>query len=349
MTSEPVRPQNAVRLCAIIFLAGAAIGGAVLARNLLSDARTAIVSVTPYNPDFAGTRGALNVMMARGDGQGMAIMAQDPLLRRSPIDPAETAYRAQRPLVSMVAWAVSLGNRALVPLGIAVSSVLGAGMLSLGAAFLLARYEMNPMWGLAVGILPGATAAVPNGGPETWGLGLVFLGLALWPERRVGAALAFALAGLCRETYLLVPAALAIWGLARNRHLRLELAVPWIAYGAWVVVVHAAVGAWPWDSRTGLAGPPFAGFVDATKSWGEETLANVLVAILFAMLLVTALRKPGPLRPVALAYLGLAIVMGDQVWGRWENFSRALLPAYALGLVALLRDWPRSAATPAPG
>lgn len=326
------------RTLVAVGIAGAAIAGIFLASNLIEDSRIAVVTVRPYNPEFAGTRGALNVMMARGDGQGLSIMARDPLLRRSPIPPAETAYLAQRPVVSMVAWSVALGNPKRVPLGIAVSSVLGHAAAALGTAALLIRFRRNPWLAIAVGVLPGAIADVPNGGAETWGLGFAFAGLALWPDRRWSAAGLMAVAALCRETYLLVPAALGVWELGKRR-IAWPLLLPPAAYAAWVTVVHARVGAWPWQSRAGKLDIPLRGFIEALPTWGAETFLNVVTVTLLLVLALHPILKDGWLRALTIAHLALAAVLGETVWGRWENFGRVLLPAFAIGLVSLVRGW----------
>ena len=324
-----------------ISLAGACIALVFLVSNLHEDARIGVVDVRPYNPDFAGKRGALNVMMARGDGQGLAIMAGDPLLRSSPIPRPETAYLAQRPFVSMVAWSVSLGSRDRVPLGIAVSSVLGGAMATFGFAVLLRRNGKDPRFALAIGLLPGAIADIPNGASEMWGLGFAFLALAAWPEHRYRAVLWFSLAALCRETYLVVPAALLAWELTRRR-LAWQLLLPPAAYGAWAVIVHARVGAWAWESHAGKLALPVSGIAHAIGSWGPETFANIVTVILMLVLAVHPLTKSGPIRVITIGYLALATVLGRDVWGRWENFGRVLLPLFAAGILSLVVGWRRA-------
>lgn len=312
--------------------------GIFLASNLREDSRIAVVDVRPYNPDFAGTRGALNVMMARGDGQGLAILARDPLMHRSPLPKADTAYLAQRPFVSLVAWAISLGDRDRVPLGIAVSSVLGGAVATLGLALLFAQYGKSPWWGLLVALLPGAIADVPNGAAEAWGLGFALIALALWPQRRFAAAGSLAVAALCRETYLVVPAALVLWELSRRRVAWPMLAPPAV-YLAWAGVVHARAGAWPWTSHAGKLDAPLRGIIHAAGSWGTETFPNIVTLALMLVIVVHPIIKGGWMRVQALGYLALALLLGVDVWGRWENFSRVLLPLYAIGVASLVINW----------
>lgn len=324
-----------IRAAVILATAGAALAGVFLASNLHEDSRIAVVDVRPYNPDFAATRGALNVMMARGDGQGLAVLARDPLMRSSPLPPSETAYLSQRPFVPMVAWAVSLGRPHRVPLGIAVSSVLAGAAAAAGAASLLVARGRSPSYALVLAVLPGSIADVPNGGAENWGLGFALLGLAAWPRRRGVAVAAFTLAALCRETYLVIPAVLFVLDLIRRR-VRPSLLVPAAVYMGWAAVVHARVGAWAWESRAGKLDIPLRGLLRAVPHWSGEATVNILtLGLLLAVCAYAFVRRASP-TPFVAAYLIFATLLGETVWGRWENFTRVLLPLYAFGVLTIV-------------
>jgi hypothetical protein len=153
----------------------------------------------------------------------------------------------------------------------------------------------------------------------------------------------FALAGLTRETYLLVPAALALTAL-RRRHLRevvtlASSALPWLV---WLVIVHARFGAWPTDSGQGSLGSgnpaltlvPFGGLVGALRHAELGTVAPY--AAVSGLLAIAALiNRDDPLSKVVLIFGAFSAFLSEYVWSNWQFFARVLLPMYALGFVVL--------------
>lgn len=108
-----MRPRSVAALtfvvAAVVVLTGAAAttAGAVLPGGLRP-------SVTLFDRPADG----LESVLARGDGQTFAALAQDPTLARPEVfrgPPAEAAYRAQRPLLGWLAWALSGGQPDRVP------------------------------------------------------------------------------------------------------------------------------------------------------------------------------------------------------------------------------------------
>lgn len=202
------------------------------------------------------------------------------------------------------------------------------------AAF-LERRGSAPVWGVAVTALPGCLSAASFLGPEPLGTALALGGVLAWraPRRTALAVGLFAAAGLCRESLLLVPAAVGLAELVRARSHRrvLWLAAAPAAWLAWVGVVRLRLGHWPTEVGTGRLGRPLAGLVDAAGGWGPADRLVALAAVAVVVASVVARRE----RALVAAHAAFALCMGPLVWSRWEDFSRPLLPLFALGLVAV--------------
>jgi hypothetical protein len=302
----------------------------------------------PYVVDFP-TTGAINVMLAQGDGQAFAALATDPGLRRPEQFEGQTAdtrvgveaaYRAQRPLLGYLAWATSLGQPGLVNPALLVWAAIGGGLAAGGvAALLLERGCKKPELALLALILPGALLATSWLGPECLGLGLVALGL-VWFERgppiSAAAIALFSVAALSRESMLLVPAGLGLWLLVMRRDWRraLPLAIPAVVYGAWVLVVHARFGAWPNEASAGRTGAPFAGLIDA---FPQMSAVDVLFVVLNALLVLVVVRYwKDPLAWIIALSVVFAVLAGWDVWLNRGSINRVMLPAQVLAGVLLL-------------
>lgn len=299
---------------------------------------------TPYVRSFERPSGSLEIMLAGGDGQAFAALARDPLLSRPEAfreGKDAAAYRAQRPLLGYLAWIVSLGDPARVPAALAALTILGAGLASGAGAMILERRGSLPTLALGWVALPGSIAALQWLGPEPLGMAAAAAGISSMSSRRAGAARGagwFTVATLARETYLLVPLGVAIRHLRRRRYRRglTLLLVPALVFGAWLVVVRVRYGAWPLAGAGGTLAFPLLGILDRATSWNaiDWTIALAVAAVTILLLLT---RRSDPLAPVAVGYAALAVVMGPGAWSRWEDFSRPLLPLFALGAVALIR------------
>ncbi|MCU1451215.1 MAG: hypothetical protein JWP02_3385 [Acidimicrobiales bacterium] len=322
---------------------------AILVGTLLGVARTPARPGTGFLVrTFDGRTSLLDRQLVRGDGQAYAALARDPGLRRPDVfrgGPQEAAYRAQRPLYSYLAWAASGGRPGAVPLALLGINLLAAA----GAAAAVAALSValgSPWWlGPAVLLLPGALVPLNWSTADVLGLAIAVAGLWLWvrPQRRTWlAAACFAAAGLCRETYLVVPFALGVEALWRHRDgirpILVSLVLTPVPYLAWIVVVHARYGAWPLGSRLGaatahrLAAPGF-GIIEAAHGWGPSEIFNAAALVVIFALAVRR-RRPWIFGVVA-GYAALALVLGRDVWDFWHAFSRILLPLEVLGLVLI--------------
>jgi hypothetical protein len=346
------RPER--RVVRRVALTGGLIGLMFVAANVAGTTVPppgSVSSEVPYVRLYDTPHDRLEVLIDQGDGQAFAALAQDPTLSRPDVfrgGSPEAAYRAQRPLLGWLAWVTSLGHAGAVPGALFVWAVVGFALLGAAAATFVASTGREPRFAVIVLALPGALITLDWTGPEALGVALALAGLVLWRRARpplAATAVLFAIAGLCRETLLLVPLALGagelLWGSRSLKRLAALIVGP-AAYGLWVVVVHARLQAWPTDARQGRLSWPFVGVGDAIGGWSAVDGAFALLAVALA---VAAIRR----RPrsdealIVLVHVAFAVCLGGAVWARLEDFGRVLLPLYVVGVLALLPDRPDSA------
>ena len=287
------------------------------------------------------------------DGQAFGEIALDPTMARATAKfgskPA-AAYRESRPVYGWVAFLASTGSG---PAGVAdallVLSVLSVAFLAVAAGTLARRIGRPWVSGALVALLPGAVITVfAPGSADAFGAAVALLGLAWWLQSRNRGAIAFfCVAGLTRETLLVIPVTLAAFELwsHRSRVARI-LMIPVVAYAAWVAVVYARVGALPTRASDGRLGLPFVGLARAMVHWTPLSQEIALSLLVFAV--VGAVRVHHPvLRLVIASQVALAALLGPLVWASWRDFSRVLLPLAVVGAIAC---WPlaQTAAAPVP-
>lgn len=335
-----------VRL-AVVGTIGGVIGVAFVAANIAGTTVPPPGSdpgEVPYVRLYDTPHDRLEVLINQGDGQAFAALAQDPTLSRPDVfrgGAPEAAYRAQRPLLGWLAWASSLGRPGAVPTVLFAWAVIGFALLGAAAATFAARRGSPMRFAAIVLALPGALITLDWTGPEALGVAAVLSGVLLWQRSRpplVAVAVAFTLAGLSRETLLLVPCALLLRELvsgSRTRERLATLVVAPIVYVGWVVVVHARLHAWPTDARQGRLSPPFVGVADALGEWRPIDVAFAVLAVVLALAVIT--RRWGTDESlILLVHLAFAACLGAAVWARLEDFGRVLLPLYVFGVLALL-------------
>jgi hypothetical protein len=293
----------------------------------------------------------VEIHLARGDGQIFATHAQDPLMRRPELirgGEAEQAYRLQRPLYGWLGWAASGGQAGLAPWALIGITIVSVGFLAAVVARFLEELGCDGRWAALIVLIPGVMTDLTWVGPEVLGTALLVVGIRAWrpANRRLGVALvAFALAGLARETLLLVPAVLVIVELVRYRSRwrdAVALALTAVPYVAWVGVLRLRIGVWPGGSVDGRLSPlPFGGLVDVAGAWGPSDLLAAVV-VLVPAIAVLARRGPGAGRgqvawaALIVGHLALAAVLGAPVWTRHADFDRVLLPLTVISFLALM-------------
>lgn len=341
LTANPLRHMSRVALAGF---AGAILAGLLIGVLAFGAGRLGPTSVPAFTTSYhyRVLDDPLELLLVQSDGQAFASLARDPSLARPEVfrTDAEAAYRAQRPLLSYAAWALSLGRTGWVPPALALLSAAGAGLAVAGVAQLLADRGVSVRYALLLLLFPGTYMALSYCGPEPLGLGLVAWGLVRWSRERPASAVAlFALAGLCRETLLLVPAGLALAALWQRRgRATTALAASALPYLAWIAFVRVRVGAWPTQAGDGRISAPFSGFVvglrDAAARHGSDTILYAVLCLAIAVFALVLARRDA-LFPVVALNLVFATTMGHFVWETWEGFGRVLLPLDALALVMI--------------
>jgi|GEM_PF-2474186 len=276
-------------------------------------------------------------LVAKMDGHTFAEIALDPTMADTPDsyfgDHANAAYRSSRPVQGWVDYVASLGGQRplLAPAILVLTAVtLGAALLAVAD---LARASGRRVRGLGLVVAtPACIAAIAYPGIcEPLAIALACAGIAAWLRSQPWLAVALLTgAALTRETMLVVPLGLGLAYLVQRRTPfgALKLAVPAVAYGAWITLVHARLGAWPSDY--GQTGGLFVGFSEGFPHWHPAEWAAALLLVGSAA--VVALRGTTWMRAVSLLYVPLLAVANYQVWWVWLGFGRVaiLLPVFAL-------------------
>lgn len=224
------------------------------------------------------------------------------------------------------------GQRSILAPAILVvtSLTVGAALLSVAAlAHVLGR---RVRYLGAVLATPAFIAAIAYPGIcEPLAIALSCAGIAAWLRKKPWLAVALlTTAALTRETMLVVPLGLGLAHLLEHRKPfgALKLAIPAVAYGGWIALVHARLGAWPSDySQTD---GPFVGLRQGFPHWHPAEYAAAL--LLVASVLVIARRGTAWMRIIALLHVPILAVANYQVWWVWLGYGRVtmLLPIFAL-------------------
>ncbi len=302
----------------------------------------------PYVTLYDLPEDRLQVLIFQGDGQAFAALAQDPLLKRPEVfneGAPEASYRAQRPLLGWLAWLTSGGQAALVPAVLVAWALVGFTVLAVAAAVVAGWRNCSPTLAVVAALTPGALITIDYIGPEALGTAVALLAVGLWGRDRPSLVIVAGLltaAALARETLLLVPLVMGIRELlSEHRSMRrlVALGAPAVVYLMWVALVRARVGALPTDAGEGRLALPLTGLINVVGGWRPIDIACLALGV--ALVVATLIRRRVDLFAlIPLAYAAFALVMGETVWWRFEDFSRVLLPMYVFAVVALLPKAP---------
>jgi hypothetical protein len=291
----------------------------------------------PYAPSFRGATTGPGAMMNAHDGQAFGSLALDPLLSH-PDDwgggRAQMAYRAARPLLGWLVGLTSFGSVRLAGWSLLMWTAIGAGLMAAGAFLLAVQWGRRTNWVPLLLLLPGVVGQLLFGGmSDGLATGLALLGMAWWFRGRDRwAVAALGLAGLCRETTLLVPLALLLAD--RDNRCRVRaLLLPFAAYGVWAGIVWVRLQALPTDPTHGRLAAPLAGIFQVMPHWSWVGWVSVLSIVLLGA--VAWVRAPSAAVRWLVGLSALfASTMGEAVWRSWD-FTRPLLPVTVVGLCLL--------------
>jgi hypothetical protein len=279
-------------------------------------------------------------VVAYMDGERYAQLATDPLLAHPSVDfngnLEQAAYIGARPLLSWAAWLLSVGGRLDLAWAMLVLTWMTAGALVVATAARAIARRRDPLWAWAVVLLPGAIAVLTSPGEgDLLATALAVGGLVLWQggTRRSLAVVLLSLAAVTRETTLLVPAAIALHILVRDRRIEWRLVCPLAAYIGWVAFVLARTGYLPSDSGAGTMAVPLSFVRDSVPYWGPPEVLSIVVFLALAVAVWGRLDVES--RLVLLGSVGLFALLAQPAAAFWWAFARILLPAYVLLAVEL--------------
>jgi hypothetical protein len=284
----------------------------------------------------------------------------------------EPAYRQQRIVYPLLTFVVARGAPAATAWALLGWNLAAAAALGWLGAALARRRRGHALWGLAFAAYPGFVLVLARDLADLVAAVLLLAGiLALDHQRPVVAAAALTLAGLTRESTLVVPLALAaLWSVDadrrrstvavtggrpalsaraasdRSRVQVVTFAVPLGVALAWQLVLWRSWGIAPLAQGSERLGLPFAGIWDFTQravQFGAFSLVVQFAELVFvvAAALVTAWSLPvsRALAHEKVAWaLGVlvAVLLSRNVWVEDWAFLRALAEPYLLGTLVLL-------------
>ena len=264
------------------------------------------------------------------DGQFYWGVAVDPIATGDVHQYFDTArYRYGHPLYGWLGWLFSAGQARAAPYALAVVS-LAAMLLAAVGASLLGRTTGRDGWdGLFVAVNPGLLYAGAHTLAEPVCAALLVGGMLAYVRGRLPAALAcFALLPLSKEPLILVPLAVAAWGLVRRRiriHEAALLAATALPAIVWWTYARIHLGAWFTSGESTTFSAPLGGWkralIDAgvnsySSDGNQNQLGEVTVIVIVALaglLLIAsllALRLRGPVEAAFLPLAGLMAFLG---------------------------------------
>ena len=254
----------------------------------------------------------------------------------------------------VLAWLTALGQPALVPAALVLVNLAAVGAAAAAGAVLAGAAGRHALWGLLPVGFPGLLTSLSRDLTELTAAALLLVGMAaLARSRPTLAAAALSAAVLCRETALLLVAALAVTRVLDavrhgRRTGRVDLAwlAPVAVFATWQVVVRVQYGSFPLLSSRGNAGVPGRAALAAATRWATDPTTERLAALtlLAGLLALVGLSLAGlsqarsaPERFVALALsVALAGSLSSFVWNDSVAQFRTFAEVHLFAAVCLL-------------
>ncbi len=276
--AKRLRPWHITALALVIYL------GAIFFLNGADPAAFAYIGTRFSEADPQGTEGY--------DGQFVYYIAMDPTNAAEKLD--VPAYRYQRILLPAAARLIGLGQPALISWALVLTN---ATALVTGVAILerlLERQEVSRWYALTYGLFGGSLLAVRLDLTEPLAYGLALAGIWLAQEdRRIGAAVAFGLAALSKETALFFPAGYVLYDFLAGRYRAGVImgAISAAPFAAWQIVLKTTLGAFGIGSggamATGFEIVPFMGILRIAE--GGAQIFAVFLLMLVPMVVLPSL------------------------------------------------------------
>lgn len=251
------------------------------------------------------------------DGQFVYYIARDGWAAVPHLD--NPAYRLQRIGYPLLARALAGGAPAAIPWAMLLINFAAIVATTFLLAGWLARRALSPWYGLVYALSIGVVLAYSRDLTEPLAYALGGAGLLLWlAGRRAPALLLLALAGLTRETTLLLAAGVIPAELARRRVGRAlglaATALPWLV---WQQVLHATLGASPLTVAAAMHLVPLRGALANLQLEPGRLTALGVVTLPALLLLAVGARAAWrqPTRPLAwllLVHAAFALMLSDE-------------------------------------
>lgn len=260
-----------------------------------------------------------------------------------------------------LAWAVSFGDRDLVPWSLLVVNVAAVAAIGAIGGALARTAAQHAAWGLAFVVWPGFAYSLSLDTSELVAMAFALGGLlALRRRRQVPAAVLLTAAVLTRDTTLVIALgvlASGMWSLRPNSEYRVggRAAVragswPVVAFVVWQEIQRARFGEFPLTSSgdNNLAAP-LAGLLDQLQAslppGGGDEAFRLLNIVLLVGLLVAAgwaaradeRQRLGPEQVAWLGAVAVVVLLNPYLWSGATAFMRAATEAGVLSVLLLLR------------
>jgi hypothetical protein len=321
-----------------VALLSVAVGGAVIVWSMTATLPND--AAVTYFGSFVGWREAelttAHRVMAVDDGRYFVALAADPALQRPEVfreGPHEAAYRAARPLAAWLLAVATLGHPS--PAALLVLEVVFVAGAALALGVLLERRGISAWWALLLFAAPGVTRSLRGGYADLLSLGLTIAVVLAWERRRMGLAIAAAIAAvLARDTAIVVPLALAVYDVGTRRRWGDVglIAIPAVAYAAWLCVVTVRYGAPTGSVAHRLALPGLALLRRAPDLAAGDLLATVVLLAVVASVVVFC---RGADRLLVAFLTSAWLCVGPAVWDAPVHAFRLALPVLVFGAAAL--------------
>lgn len=293
------------------------------------------------------------------DGQFYYAIARDPLASGPAPDLlALPTYRYVRIGYPLLAGGFGTFSPEVTVAGMLVLALAGFGMT------VVATYRLAWRAGLPSWVAPVAAASLPALlsvrflMADALALGLGLLGVLWFLEGRDRAAvIVLALAALTKETYVLLPLAMAAsvahadWRSsdgasithanylssdARRRALW-YLLVPALPLAMWTGFVLMRLG---WGNSPNALAWPFVGIVESIARWDQAPGREILFAVVALAALLAAVAAVVLLRDrqwawLVLPWAALLVISSDLVWAFGNNALRVAAPLWTFGVLGL--------------
>jgi hypothetical protein len=301
------------------------------------------------------------------DGQFYYRLAIDPFSSKSTdhgVSFDAPAYRQQRILYPLLAWAASAGKADRVPAALIAVNYVGLCAIAWLGALLAIDLDRHPLWGVAFSLYPGFIFTLSRDLTEIVSSAFLLAGLLLARRSRPGvSATCLSLAALARETTLVLPIGLLLTAIfdpaVRSGRWRRAgyYAIPLVLYTAWRSYLHVK-WAGSVDVRVlgGAIGVPFSGVThllyrafNAPDRLSIVWFAEVcLLGILASRALQLFYRRKDFVAETIALILSIALVasLTPKYWAEDQAFLRVTTEMFFLGFVGLLLDRTRTSLMP---